>query len=518
MKIVRIAVFALGLGFANGAQADTCGPHDGSGLYEGQAKSSDGTVLDVSLNVRCDAGAYRVQFFTSAGDFDSTSASFTDSHLKLAFDTGAAAGTADLVQNGNAFAGPFGLAGDSGTIALRRARDALAADAMKPDLDLTPAQWHADLKFLATELPRRHANAFFFISRSTFDAEVAALDKRIDTADADEIFVGLQQIVKSIGDGHTGIGTPPPDRRVMPIEIARFGNDFRITAVGPGLDSALGARLLKIGDMSIAEAWQRVLTLTSQAELMALRQEDALVYLARGYALHGLDVVPDRNRAVYTLQDDSGHVFKQDVQGLAPDRTVDMKSGYSDAALRFQKKDAPFWCKALPKDNAVYCGWRSYQNLATNAKTMFSLIDRTHASKLIIDMRDNGGGDNTVGHAELVKPIEAQPELNRKGHLFVLIGPLTFSAAMNNAAQFADETNAILAGETIGERPNSYQEPRQFRLPNSHLVIRASTLYYEFRKHAENAVRPEKEIIPTWDDVKAGRDPVMDWVLAQKVE
>jgi hypothetical protein len=29
-------------------------------------------------------------------------------------------------------------------------------------------------------------------------------------------------------------------------------------------------------------------------------------------------------------------------------------------------------------------------------------------------------------------------------------------------------------GQSIGERPNSYQEPRQFILPNSHLVVRYS--------------------------------------------
>ena len=515
MKI--IAALALGLVCAGAAQADPCSGA-AAGLYEGHAKSSDGMVLDITLNVRCDAGAYRVQFFTSAGDFTSTSANFADSHLKLAFDTGAATGTADLAQSGGNLSGSFVLADDKGAIDLVRRGNALGADAMEPNLNLTPAQWRADLQFLATELPKRHANAFFFISKSTFDAEVAALDARIDTANGDEIFVGLQQIVKSIGDGHTGVGTPPPDRRVMPIEIAHFDDDFRIAAVGPGLDAALGTRLQKIGDMPIADAWQRVLTLTSQAELMALRQEDALVYLSRGYALHGLDIVPDRNHAVYTLQDDSGRVFIEDVQGLAPDQTVAMKSGYSDSALRFQKKDAPFSCKALPESDAVYCGWRSYQDLTANAKAMFALVDRTHAKKLVIDMRDNGGGDNTVGYAALIKPIEARADLNRKGRLYVLIGPLTFSAAMNNAAQFADETNAILAGETIGERPNSYQEPRQFRLPNSHLVIRASTLYYEFRKHGENAVRPDKEIVPTWDDVKAGRDPVMDWVLAQTAE
>lgn len=204
-----------------------------------------------------------------------------------------------------------------------------------------------------------------------------------------------------------------------------------------------------------------------------------------------------------------------DVQGLAPGDSVKMKSGFSDAALRFQKVDQPFWCEAIDEKNAVYCAWHGYQKLEENAQAMFSLIDREHPRKLVIDMRDNGGGDNTIGEAQIVKPVAARPDLNSNGHLYVLIGPKTFSAAMNNAAQFQDDTQAITVGETIGEKPNSYQEPRQFRLPNSHLVVRASTLFYTFRKTGDNAVRPNKEIIPTWADVKSGRDLVLDWVLSQ---
>ena len=120
-----------------------------------------------------------------------------------------------------------------------------------------------------------------------------------------------------------------------------------------------------------------------------------------------------------------------------------------------------------------------------------------------------------MGYAALVKPIETRSDLNARGHLYVLVGPLTFSAAMNNAAQFQDETRAILVGQTIGERPNSYQEPRQFRPPNSHLIVRASTLWYAFRKQGPNVVAPEKEIIPTWNEVRSGRDPVLEWVLSQ---
>lgn len=510
---LTLATLILALTAATGAAAAPCDV--GTGLYAGTAKSPDGTSLDVTLNLMCGKGAYRAQLFTSAGDFDATDAKIVNAHFTANFDTGAALGSVDMIVGGGRLDGEFDLGGEKGTIALARTGNALAADAMTPRLDLTTQEWRQDLRALATELPARHANAFFSLSKAEFADEVAALDRRIGTANGDEMFVGMQQIVKSIGDGHTGINAPD-DRRPLPIEVGHFGEDFRITAAGPGLDHVLGARILKIGGMPIAEAWSRALTLAPRNELPELREGNALIYLTRGYALHGLDVIPARDHATYALADDSGHQFDVDIQGLKPNEDVKLKSGFPDTALRLQRSDDPFWCKSLAKDSAIYCAWHSYQDLKAKAAAMFALIDSVKPRKLIIDMRDNGGGDNAVGYAELVKPIEERADLNARGHLYVLIGPLTFSAAMNNAAQFQSETNAILAGQTIGERPNSYQEPRQFRLPNSHLVVRVSTQWYAFRKNGPNVVAPEREIIPTWDDLKAGRDPVLDWVLSEK--
>ncbi|HEV8058390.1 MAG TPA: hypothetical protein VGP68_00835, partial [Gemmataceae bacterium] len=109
-------------------------------------------------------------------------------------------------------------------------------------------------------------------------------------------------------------------------------------------------------------------------------------------------------------------------------------------------------------------------------------------------------------------PIRDLP-INAKGRLFVLIGPHTFSAAMSNSAHFRLRTTAILVGEAIGERPNSYQEVRQMTLPNSRLIVRYSTRYYKFVESGENVIRPDQEIIPSWAEYKAGRDPVLEWVL-----
>ena len=91
----------------------------------------------------------------------------------------------------------------------------------------------------------------------------------------------------------------------------------------------------------------------------------------------------------------------------------------------------------------------------------------------------------------------------------------TFSAAMVNAIDFRKETNAILVGEPIGERPNSYSENDEMTLPNSRIVVSYSTRYYKFLDEDVPAVLPDKHIEPSWPDFLAGRDEVMDWILAQ---
>lgn len=513
-----IAAIVLCLGaWTSAAQAAPCGPGDPAGLYEGAARSADGTSLDVSLNLRCEAGRYRARFFTSAGDFDGVEPTFAGGRMTVKFDNGAALGSASLAPDGMKLSGGFDIAGDKGTMSLVRTGEALADGAWTPRLDLTAAQWRADLAALARDLPLKHANAFAFLPRARFEAKVADLDRRIPAMNGDQIFVALAQLINAIGDGHTGI-VAPPDRENLPIALTAFGADLRVTAAGPGLDRMIGARVLRIGDMPTRRAHALALTLTPTQELPELREGRVAFYLARGLTLHGLGIAPQRSRAVFTLGDDAGAVFTQEVRGLGSIAEVAMKSARAEGGLRAERPDDPFWCKALADGKTLYCAWRGYQDLHAKARAMWTLIETTRPKRLVIDLRDNGGGDNTVGDAELVQPIRARADLNRKGRLYVLVGPLTFSAAMNNAAQFQDQTNAVLAGQTIGERPNSYQEPRQFRLPNSHLIVRASTRYYAFRKTGENAVRPRREIIPTWRDVKAGRDPVLDWVIAQPVD
>jgi hypothetical protein len=73
----------------------------------------------------------------------------------------------------------------------------------------------------------------------------------------------------------------------------------------------------------------------------------------------------------------------------------------------------------------------------------------------------------------------------------------------------------MVVGEPTGGRPNGYSEHGDFELPNSKLVVSYSSRYYKFQDQDTPAVMPDKLIEPAWDSYRAGRDPVMDWILSQ---
>jgi hypothetical protein len=37
--------------------------------------------------------------------------------------------------------------------------------------------------------------------------------------------------------------------------------------------------------------------------------------------------------------------------------------------------------------------------------------------------------------------------------------------------------------------------------------------FYRFVETGENVIRPDQEIIPSWEDYRSGRDAVLQWVL-----
>jgi hypothetical protein len=389
-----------------------------------------------------------------------------------------------------------------------------AAPANSPP-DLTAEQMRQDLAVMVDALRRKHPGLYHLTPKEMFDRNVADLDSRLGRLNPDEAFVVFNRITAAVGDAHTFV-----DRREgapqMPLVIRKYGDDFRVVAVQRGYERAVGTKVVAVGGVPIASAFAKALELAANDENMPLREGWAADFLSRGELLHGLGLSPSGSHAVFTLAGDDGKPFDLPVDALPAEAAGPWVSAARAIPLAGTHPGESFWCAAIEEARTVYCNLRRYDDLASKTRQMTDLLAREKPAKLVIDLRQAvTGGDYKVGRAYLIGPLRDDPGINRKGKLFVLIGPMTFSASMANAAQFRSETAATLVGRPIGEKPNSWSEVDKTRLPNTGWTLHRSTRFYEFAKGEENMIRPDVEIKATWDDALAGRDPVLQWVLAQ---
>jgi hypothetical protein len=377
--------------------------------------------------------------------------------------------------------------------------------------------WREDLRYLARELPSHHVNAFHTVSREAFAGEVARLDAAIPRMNGDEVLVGLMRIVALIGDGHTHLDLPPSYLR-YPIELQWFGDELRVVAAGAPYHAAVGARVLAIGSTPIRDAMERATQLVPRGENDGRTRLTATMQFASPEALHGLGVIADRGSAPFALELATG---ERATMTLAPAPLGDfstwrMATG-EKPPLYLQRLTEAWWTEFLPNVQTVYFSFNRYPpdaEFRERTAALARLLDESHARRLVIDLRRNQGGDFDRFRQLLLPIIKARAAINRKGGLFVITGPGTFSAATVNALDLRNEANAILVGSPTGMRPNHYGEPGEFRLPNSGFRISYSTQYHRFGADTDSAVVPDRNIEPTWAEFRAGRDPVMEWILS----
>ena len=374
---------------------------------------------------------------------------------------------------------------------------------------MTAEKWRGDVDFFARELPKRHKNAFHAITPERFAAEVAGLRAKAGQASDDEMIVGLMRIAAMVGDGHTGVHLPSSIHQ-FPITVAYIEGAHRIVR-GAGPAAALvGGRLTRIDDTPIDQAIARIRTIIPQDESDFLFIAFTPQWFPIAEVMHGLGIARSATAARFTVVLDDGSERSADVPSIEIAARPEWKTATTNPPLYRQRLTEGFWFTWLEEARTVYVSFRKYDDLRAKSRELWSFVDSHPVQKIVIDLRQNGGGDFNVGRKYLVDQLARRPKLRA----FVITGARTFSAALKNSIDFREIAHATLVGETIGERPNSYSENDEMKLPHSRMEISYSTRYYKFLPD-DRLVTPDKEILPTWSDWLAGRDPVLDWILAQ---
>ena len=396
---------------------------------------------------------------------------------------------------------------------------------------LSADQWREDLRFMAAELERRHANPFHTVSRERFAAAVADLDARIPLLERNEIIVGMMRLAAMVGDGHTRVD-PRKDARFgfpsLPLKLYLFEDGIYIRAAAPPHAALVGARIEAVGGVPIDEAIRRVSELASRDNAIGPLLY-APLYLNMPDILHALGLSRRRDSAELRLRR-GGRTWTAMVPAgeveppWPPDTDVSLitPKGWVDSRTTTRP---PLWLQApldyhrmieLPERRALYVQINMVAGIAGQTLDQFAQsigerAGRLNPTSVVLDLRLNQGGNGNLRQRlvrELIKIEDADTRL------FVLTGRGTFSASQFILDDLDRLTDAVFIGEPASSKPTSYGDAYRMPLPNSGIQMRSSIVYWkEGQNHAPwtwiDLAAPLR-----FADYAAGRDPALEAALS----
>lgn len=356
-------------------------------------------------------------------------------------------------------------------------------------------KWIEDIEFLKENLIKGHANIFSNITKEQFEENLEALKGIIDELDYDDMKIELSKVVAAIGDAHTAVAFPIS--RYLPVKFCIFEDGVYIVKVNPQYKDLLYKKVEAIEGVSIEEVLKELSYIISHENQYFLKAQSAK-YLQAADVLYGLYICENKDRIKLKI---NGEDLSLDTVSLKELNYLEVENLPRYA----RNSNSNFWYEVQQETLYIkynQCREDGIKALKDKINEAIAIIEKKRIKKVTIDLRNNLGGDSTLIQP-LIDYIKNSKELNKKGNLKVIIGRETFSSALLNAYEFKFETNAIIAGEPSGGKPNCYGEILRFTLPNSNFNVSYSTKYYKLiEDDSIMALYPDETIIEGIEDYK----------------
>lgn len=448
--------------------------------------------------------------------------------------------------------------------------------AVDPAVD--PAIARAELQWAADTVLKVHPELTHAQARTALEHTLAAEQARLGAAPTrGGVAIALQLLLASLGDPHTTGAPQAASTRVLPLVFFAVSDGILVSPVS-GVDTGLPdvARLVRLGDLSPAQLLSRLHQLVPG--------NDAWVSQRLGQLLNAEDVLRwlgllENGKVRVTVETPAGTRAASSV-ALAPVAEL----AHHGAPLQALLQQAAGLTEAWTGRGKTYL-WRIDEPSGTGifwllscvdsadyraaVDAFFSAVQGASVSRVVLDLRFDGGGNSNVAAAflshlpsrsvrsygEEVRLSDAltaqrgsdaaalsQAAVARDGDLLVmqrpgtelavparppifhgtvvaLINGGTFSSASMVAVMLRDNALATIAGSPMGGDTNGYGDILSFQTPALELPFTVS--YKRFERPASDAPRPDALTIDTplaltVSDVLTGRDELAAFLRAQR--
>jgi hypothetical protein len=390
--------------------------------------------------------------------------------------------------------------------------------------------WAWDLDFFIRRMEQMHWDLYAKVPEPKFQAEVERLKRDLPSLTDAQARARLRAITALVGDGHTAsrLNAEGEPRRSLPLHMFAFSDGVYIIGAASPYEELAGRRVVGVGPLAIDEAMAATRPYNSV--------DNPMGYLAGGPALlasapilQAIGAAADESGVTLRLRSDDGGEDEVRIDsrefpsgghgGFLTLGFAYVHDAQTDRPVYLRRTDQALRIESLPEHKAVYFWFGGVTNtpegtLEEFTMRLFDQVESSGAEHLIIDMRFNGGG-NTYLVRPLISAIISSDTINRRGHLWVIIGRHTFSAAQNTVNLLDKQTQALFVGEPTGSCPQFVGESTSFILPHSRTRVFCSSRYWQHMDSTDERiwVQPDLAAPMSFADYAAGRDAAVEAVL-----
>lgn len=387
--------------------------------------------------------------------------------------------------------------------------------------DLSLKEYKEDLYYFHSQL-KSHPNYTSSIE-AIVNQEIDKLHTKSRRLDRDELVKELMKLIGLFKDGHSFLlpFQVYNQSRYFPLTGYYFDDGFFILTTSDEYQELKHKKLLKVNGVNIDTLFHDIKKLVG-AENEFNAKSRLNYYLFSENILRMLGIVHKNRPAIFTYLDDLGKVQELKVQSepfanwifwaLKPMNNplpIFMNVRKPNYQLHHHKKTLIVELNLIENESDTY-------PITKLAVEIDSLLKSEKVDCLIIDLRNNTGGNNQLYHP-IIKTIKANNQINTTDDLFVWMGRNTFSAGINFLDELQVATKAITIGEPTGAAATHFGDAKFHFLPNSGIAFFMSTKQWHSkdRTASSHAIFPNIPVSYHFKDYQHSIDP---WMNAVKLK
>ena len=427
---------------------------------------------------------------------------------------------------------------------------------------LTPSQMREDLNKMADLIRRCHPDPFHAASEAEFDQLLARLRDRCDRQiELNEFFFILMELAYLLKDPHTTV-QKKYDGPFLGIRLVWAHDGLVVSWADESCGLKSGDKILSVGGLNPVDLEELLISVIPAENRYWVRSmaEDMLVW---GAFLEYLGLARE-NKVALVVEDGLGKVLSLDVPMRTSPLSEDLETNRIPVGWSIDN-EASLGVFYLDEH-------RGTEAIRVPLEAFFRAVRDNRIRRIAIDVREKRGGISDYyeflrylpvhrsgwfsyfsprvrGFSVLIRyspeatdqlnyskesgfwrynPLEQwftfgwyahppDPDLVFYGDVFILTTNNTFSAASNYPIFFQDNNLAKVIGEPPGQAPSQFSDTLRFTLPNSRISLIVSHKHFTRpapERDPADFLYPDVFIPRTVQDIRLGRDAVMEWLLA----